>query len=167
VQQIPLPDDLPVVRDLRDVPLTGRRAIEFQDTSDLNVFTIDNKPYDHDCVDTIVPLGAIEEWTIINTSQERHVFHIHQLDFQVTAGNGAAIPFTGYQDPVDLPPATKDGVTGFVTVVIPFTNPVIVGEFVYHCHIVQHADQGMMASLLVVDPNAPPPDVVRCQPPTG
>ena len=53
----------------------------------------------------------------------------------------------------------------FVNVIIPFTNPVIVGEFVYHCHIVQHADQGMMANILVVDPAQPPPDVVRCDAP--
>jgi FtsP/CotA-like multicopper oxidase with cupredoxin domain len=164
VPQIPLPGSFPVVRDLRDVPLTGRRAIEFQDTNDPNVFTINNKVYDHSCVDTIVPLGAIEEWTVINTSEERHVFHIHQLDFQLTEVNGAPIPFTGYQDTVDLPPTTKRDGAGFVKVIIPFTNPVIVGEFVYHCHIVQHADQGMMANILVVDPRAPPPDVVRCQP---
>ncbi len=163
----PLPASFPVVRDLRDVPLTGRRTVEFQDTADPNVFFIDNKPYDHDCVDTVVPLGAVEEWTILNTAEERHVFHIHQLDFQVTAVNGVPQPFTGYQDTVDLPPATRRGGPGFVKAIIPFTNPVIVGEFVYHCHIVQHADQGMMANILVVDPRAPPPDVVRCQPPAS
>ena len=58
------------------------------------------------CVNTIVPLGSIEEWTIINTAMERHVFHIHQLDFQVTAVNGQQ-PFTGYQDTIDLPPAPR------------------------------------------------------------
>ena len=45
-------------------------------------------------------------------------------------------------------------VAGEVTVIIPFVDPVMVGEFVYHCHIVQHADQGMMANIEVV---APPP----------
>lgn len=44
-----------------------------------------------------------------------------------------------------------------VKAIIPFTNPVIVGEFVYHCHVVQHADQGMMANIRVVDPAAPGP----------
>lgn len=167
VAPIPLPASFPVVRDLRDVPLTGRRTVEFQDTDDPNVFTIDNKPYDHNCVDTIVPLGAVEEWTILNTSEERHVFHIHQLDFQVTEVNGEQQAFTGYQDTVDLPPTTKQSGPGFVKVVIPFTNPIIVGEFVYHCHIVQHADQGMMANILVVDPLSPPTNIVRCQPPSG
>jgi len=67
-------------------------------------------------------------------------------------------------DTVDLPPATRRDGSGFVKVIIPFTNPVIVGEFVSHRHIVQHADQGMMANILVVDPAKPPPKVVRCEP---
>jgi FtsP/CotA-like multicopper oxidase with cupredoxin domain len=46
-------------------------------------------------------------------------------------------------------------VPGEVKVIIPFTNPVIAGEFVYHCHIVQHADQGMMANIQVVPPGTP------------
>ena len=51
-----------------------------------------------------------------------------------------------------------------VTAIIPFDNPVIVGEFVYHCHIVQHADQGMMANIQVIDPSHPVP-VHPCEPP--
>ena len=82
------------------------------------------------------------------------MFHIHQTDFQVTEIDGAAQPFTGYQDTVSLPFAEEEGQArpGEVKVIIPFTNPVIVGEFVYHCHIVQHADQGMMANIEVVEP---------------
>jgi acyl-coenzyme A thioesterase PaaI-like protein len=62
-------------------------------------------------------------------------------------------PFTGYQDTVTLPIATKKG-PGEVKIRIPFTNPLIVGKFVYHCHIVQHADKGMMANIEVVNPYA-------------
>jgi FtsP/CotA-like multicopper oxidase with cupredoxin domain len=56
---------------------------------------------------------------------------------------------------VSLPFATRQGGPGVVKVIIPFTNPVSVGNFVYHCHIVQHADQGMMANIQLVDPAAP------------
>lgn len=45
-------------------------------------------------------------------------------------------------------------VPGEVTVIIPFTNPVMAGQSVYRCHIVQHADQGMMANIQVVSPTA-------------
>jgi suppressor of ftsI len=160
----PLPASFPVVRDLRDLPLTGQRTIEFQDTDDPDVFTIDGLVYDHGCVNTVVPLDSREEWTILNTAREEHVFHMHQLDFQVIEVNGQPQPFTGYQDTVNLPSATKKGGPGFVRAIVPFTDPVIVGEFVYHCHIVQHADQGMMANILVVDPTKPLPPFTPCAP---
>lgn len=153
VEQIPLPGSFPAVIDLRTGAITRQRQVVFADGDD--DFLINGKEYAENVVDTVVNLGDVEEWTITNTSQELHVFHIHQLDFQVTAINGEPQPFTGYQDTVTLPVATNKG-PGSVTVIIPFTDPVIVGEFVYHCHIVQHADQGMMANIMVVDPNGPP-----------
>jgi FtsP/CotA-like multicopper oxidase with cupredoxin domain len=151
-----LPSTLPTVPDLRQRRIDRRRTIVFADTANPNEFIIDGKPYNHHCVDTVVTLGEVEEWTIQNTAAEAHVFHIHQLDFQVTAINGIEQPFTGYQDTVNLLPAADDGTPSSVTAIMPFDNPVIVGEFVYHCHIVQHADQGMMANIVVVDPAEPP-----------
>ena len=78
------------------------------------------------------------------------MFHIHQLDFQVIEVNGQLSEFIGRQDLVNLP------VQGTVKILIPFTNPVIVGKFVYHCHIVSHEDNGMMAVIEVVDPKVGP-----------
>ena len=148
--EIPLPTSFPPITDLRDRRIDARRQIDFADQGD--GFTINGQMYDHNRIDTTVPLGNVEEWTIRNTSRELHVFHIHQTDFQVVEINGVAQRFTGYQDTVSLPFKTKRG-PGTVKVIIPFTNPVIVGKFVYHCHIVQHADQGMMANIEVVAPN--------------
>jgi FtsP/CotA-like multicopper oxidase with cupredoxin domain len=153
VPQLSLPTSFPPVPDLRQVPLTGQRSIVFDDADD--GFTINGQMYVDTRIDTVVNLGSVEEWTIENRSKELHVFHIHQTDFQVTEINGARIPLTGYQDTVSLPFATKKGGPGVVKVIIPFTNPVSVGNFVYHCHIVQHADQGMMANIQLVDPAAP------------
>jgi len=170
VAPIPLPTDFPVIRDLRDGPIDRRRDIVFSDTANPNEFFINGKPYNHHCVDTVVNLGDIEEWMISNTAAEAHVFHIHQIDFQVTEINGTPQPFTGYQDTVNLPPAAADGTASTVKAILPFTDPVITGEFVYHCHIVQHADQGMMANILVIDPFQPPPDYQLCDatsPPHG
>jgi suppressor of ftsI len=164
VDPIPLPGDFPVVRDLRDDRIDMRRTMTFADTDDPNVFTINGRPYDHHCIDTLVPLGNVEEWTILNTAREAHVFHIHQLDFQVTKVNGVEQPFVGYQDTVDLPPAPSDDTPSSVTAILPFTNPIIVGEFVFHCHIVQHADQGMMANILIYDPEKPIPPHHLCDP---
>ena len=45
----------------------------FRDRYNWYVFTIDNQVYDHSCVNTVVELGSIQEWTILNTAMERHV----------------------------------------------------------------------------------------------
>jgi FtsP/CotA-like multicopper oxidase with cupredoxin domain len=155
----PLPTVFPSPPDLRLVPIDTARTQTFADADDSDnpdeQFTINGKFYDHQAIDTVVTLGNTERWTLLNTSRELHVFHIHQTDFQVISVNGVPQTFTGYQDTVSLPFARKvkgQLIPGEVTVIIPFTNPVMVGKFVYHCHIVQHADQGMMANIEVVPP---------------
>ncbi|HYE36766.1 multicopper oxidase family protein [Methylocaldum sp.] len=142
--QLPTADQFPQVEDLRGQPIAQRRSFPFSEDPDTNQFYIDGKQFDPNRVDTQVKLGDVEEWTIENVSNEMHVFHIHQLDFQVTEIDGQPIPFTGRQDVVNLPVKSQ------VKVLIPFTNPVIVGKFVYHCHIVAHEDNGMMATVEVV-----------------
>ena len=52
--------------------------------------------------------GSVEEWTLINATQELHTFHIHQTDFQVTEINGVPQPFLGHQDNVNLPIRDRD-----------------------------------------------------------
>lgn len=166
--RIPIPSDFPVVRDLRGAAIAKERTMDFADTPDPNLFVINGRAYDETCVNTLVRLGDIERWTILNSATEEHVFHIHQGDFQVVSRGGIEQPFTGYQDTVNLPSARTDAATGQVSpsrtvILMPFTDPVMVGEFVYHCHIVQHADQGMMANIVVYDPAVGPPDVTLCE----
>ena len=160
---IPPPSAFPKLPDLREATINQHRTIVFADTADPDLFYINGKPYSPDCVDSVTKLGDVEEWTIQNTAQEAHVFHIHQLDFQVTEINGEPAPFIGYNDVVTLPAAASDVDPSVVKVIIPFTDPVILGEFVYHCHIIQHEDKGMMQNILVIDPNAPPPHITMCQ----
>jgi suppressor of ftsI len=93
--------------------------------------------------DIRVKLGAIEEWTIRNEADELHTFHIHQGPYQLIEINGVPQPADDHRDIVDVP------IGGEVKVIIPFTNPLIVGRFVYHCHILSHEDKGMMATIEV------------------
>ena len=130
------------VADLRR-QITNRRTIVFSESADGDTFFVDGRTFDPNRTDTRVKLGAIEEWTIRNESGELHDFHIHQTHFQVTEVNGVPQRFDGYQDIVNVP------VHGEVKVVIPFTDPVIVGRFVYHCHLLSHEDKGMMATIEV------------------
>ena len=133
------------------LPITRRRVITFSETADGDTFFIDGRQYDPGRDDITVTLGDVEEWTLRNVSGERHVFHIHQLDFLVTTVNGQAQPQDSLRDVVDLPYA-QNGVAGEVKVIVPFTDPIMVGRFVFHCHIVGHEDAGMMANLVVLAP---------------
>jgi suppressor of ftsI len=137
----------PTTPDLRNVTIAHKRRFVFQDAaSDPNAFYINGKEFDIGRVDTTVKLGDTEEWTLVNPSQELHQFHIHQVDFQVTKLNGKPVDFIGYRDNVFIP------AVGSITIVIPFTDPVILGKFVYHCHILEHEDGGMMQVVQVVKP---------------
>jgi FtsP/CotA-like multicopper oxidase with cupredoxin domain len=138
-----LPAALLPVADLRPA-VTNRRTIVFSESADGDTFFIDGRTFDVNRTDVRVRLGAVEEWTIRNEADELHSFHIHQTPFQVTEINGVRQPADGYRDIVDVP------IGGSVKVIIPFTNPVIVGRFVYHCHILSHEDKGMMATIEVV-----------------
>ena len=142
VTPIALPDKLLPVADLRGA-VTGRRTIVLSETENGDTLFIDGRTFDPGRTDTRVKLGAVEEWTIRNESGELHDFHMHQTHFQVTEVNGLPQPFDGYADIVNVP------VHGEVRVIIPFTDPVIVGRFVYHCHLLSHEDKGMMATIEV------------------
>lgn len=109
-------------------------------------YYINGRLFDPARIDTRVPLGNVEEWTIRNASDDKHAFHIHQVSFQVMEINGVPQPFTGFIDTVDVP------LRGQVTIRLPFTDPVIVGTFMYHCHVLMHEDKGMMAHIEVYDP---------------
>ncbi len=146
---LPIPEDeFPPVENLCDQPVQRSRNFVFSETENGDTFFINGKEFDPERVDTVVEIGTLERWTIQNTSQELHVFHIHLTDFQVCEVNGVEQPFVGYQDTVNLPYQGQD--PGFegpgeVVIVINFRNPIIEGKAVYHCHIGQHEDNGMMA----------------------
>ncbi len=100
--------------------------------------------------------GAVEEWRLENRTQELHEFHMHQVHFLVTAINDVPIPRDRQQlyDVFQVPywegpghPFTS------ITVKLDFRGPTV-GDFVYHCHILDHEDAGMMAIIRVLPKNA-------------
>jgi suppressor of ftsI len=139
---VTLPPVLLPVPDLRE-KVTNRRTVVFTESANGDTMFVDGKQFDMNRTDVRVKLGAVEEWTVRNESDELHSFHIHQGPFQLTAINGVAQPADDRRDIVDVP------IRGEVKVIIPFTNPTIVGRFVFHCHILAHEDKGMMATIEV------------------
>lgn len=137
----------PQAEDFRQEKVAKVRQFAFQDSdSDPNTFYINGTRFDAGKVNTTVKLGDLEEWRLYNPSQELHQFHIHQTDFQVVEINGKPVRFSGYRDNVYIP------ATGSITLRIPFRDPVMLGKFVYHCHILEHEDGGMMQAIQVVRP---------------
>jgi suppressor of ftsI len=142
-------DDPRWIDEVRSAAIARRRTFDYSRTADRQVFMINSRVVDENRVDETVRLGDTEEWTVVNADQQYHSFHIHQTAFLVTEVNGVRRNEDGLRDTFSVPPATDQG-PGVLKVVIPFTDPVIVGRFVYHCHAVDHEDKGMMGIVEVV-----------------
>ncbi|MGC5583435.1 multicopper oxidase family protein [Ornithinimicrobium sp. W1665] len=104
-------------------------------------FTIDGRSFDVDRVDQEVRLGTVEEWTIGNVGPLDHPFHLHVWPMQVMDVDGRRPPDPLWLDVVNVP------AEGSVTVRIRFAD--FGGRTVYHCHILDHEDLGMMGTILV------------------
>jgi FtsP/CotA-like multicopper oxidase with cupredoxin domain len=100
----------------------------------------------------VVHQGSTEDWTIENRSQEDHVFHIHQLHFQVLEVNGQSKNDPALRDTVIVPHWSGAGPYPSVTLRMDFRGANIVGLFVYHCHLLGHEDGGMMGAIQLLPP---------------
>ncbi len=105
-------------------------------------FRINGEVFDPGRVDVRAKLGTVEEWTLVNTTQDDHPFHIHVNDFQVMRVNGHPYAAHNLQDTAVIPRH------GSVVVRIPFRD--FTGKSVFHCHILGHEDSGMMQVVDVV-----------------
>jgi suppressor of ftsI len=137
----------------RSIPVPAvRRTVRFEE--DGNGFYIDKRSYDPTAPPLITARsGTVEEWTLVNQTDEVHTFHIHQVHFIVESIDGKAKRDRRWLDVVDLPPQRRDGgraQPSTVKVLIDFRNPVVRGTFLFHCHIVDHEDGGMMAKIRVI-----------------
>ncbi len=94
--------------------------------------------------------GDVEDWVIENRTQEAHAFHIHQIHFLVLDWFGLPVHESFLRDTVNVP--FWDGHSAqypSVRLRMDFRDPQIVGTFVYHCHILEHEDGGMMGTIRV------------------
>jgi FtsP/CotA-like multicopper oxidase with cupredoxin domain len=99
----------------------------------------------------IAQQGTVEDWVIENRSRELHAFHIHQLHFLMLAYSGRRVDETFLRDTVNVPYYDGHSLAyPSVTLRMDFRDPNTVGEFVYHCHLLEHEDKGMMGSIRVM-----------------
>jgi suppressor of ftsI len=116
-------------------------AVHF--TEDKKGFYINGRKYSpSDPPMTTVSIGAFHHWLVTNETREVHPFHIHQVHFLVYAENGVRLKRPEWMDTVNVP------VQGNVDLVMDFTDPIIRGISLFHCHLLSHEDKGMMAKIL-------------------
>lgn len=127
--------------DLRRAHVARKRVVIFSENAAGTVFFIDGQAYDPAKINFRAKLSTVEQWTIVNHTEETHPFHMHTYPMQLVAVNGVPAAFDGYQDEIVLPPH------GYVVMRVRFTG--FTGETVFHCHILAHEDAGMMANILV------------------
>ncbi len=103
----------------------------------------------------VVKQGDVEDWIIENRSSELHAFHIHQIHFELIDWSGVPVNEPFLRDTVNVP--YFNGRTlqyPSVHLRMDFRDPSTVGTFVYHCHLLEHEDGGMMG-LVRVEPANP------------
>jgi FtsP/CotA-like multicopper oxidase with cupredoxin domain len=103
-------------------------------------FLINGRTFDHRRVDTRVELGTIEDWEIVNATTMDHPFHLHTNPFQVVDAGGQAEP--AWKDVVQVPAGQRRRIR------VRFAD--YAGKSVYHCHILDHEDLGMMGVIETV-----------------
>jgi FtsP/CotA-like multicopper oxidase with cupredoxin domain len=112
-------------------------------TEDKHGFYINGKRYGpNDAPMTTAHIGHYYHWRIVNNTHEVHPFHIHQVHFLFYATNDQAATEFAWLDTVNVP------VQGSVDLIMDFTDPIIRGFSVFHCHLLNHEDKGMMAKIL-------------------
>jgi L-ascorbate oxidase len=163
--------------DVKDSEVTGKQDLVFN--IDLNVkpiqFQVNGKPFDPNRIDRVLMLGGVDEWTL-RSDFVSHPFHIHVNPFQVVkildpngkdvSGPDAVDDYGGTVDPQyrGLKGVWKDTLwtknamtpsadKGKYTLVVRTRYQRYIGDYVLHCHILDHEDQGMMQIVRVALPD--------------
>jgi len=165
--------------DVKDGEVTGKQELVFN--IDVNVkpaqFQVNGKPFDASRIDRVLMLGGVDEWTL-KSDFVSHPFHIHVNPFQVVRildpnGKDVSAPDAvdnagGSVDPQyralkgvwkdtlwvkNIAPPGKPPGPGQYTVVVRTRYQRYIGDYVLHCHILDHEDQGMMQIVRVALPD--------------
>ena len=111
---------------------------------DLHDFSINGRVYDPSRTDFDIARGTTERWVISGGAGGEHPFHVHGVRFRVTdeAGGMVRPENSGWKDTVL--------VAGQTEIVVRFDQPAPPDyPFMYHCHILEHEDAGMMGQFTV------------------
>lgn len=130
-----------------DVVRTRTFTLSHASGGGMNMHLINGLTFSMHRIDFEVPLNGLEQWRITNATSDFHPMHSHGILFQVLSRNGSstlAPNDKGWKDTVLINPYEQ------VVVLIKFTQ--YKGIYMFHCHNLEHEDDGMMLNFKVVDP---------------
>jgi blue copper oxidase len=127
--------------------VTNSRTIAINDQGAGTPFTFDSKSFDMSVINQRVKLGATEAWTITNDQIFGHAFHIHDVQFKIISRSSGPIPAheNGWKDTFSI--QRNEKVT-FLAKFADFSSST--WAYMYHCHMANHEDGGLMGQFLVV-----------------
>ena len=129
---------------LRPIPVLDTSRVTAHHVIVLSQGLIDGKTMDMRRVDTHSRLGATEIWQIENVVTMDHPFHLHGFQFQILDRDGVPEPYRSWKDVVNV---RRHQRVRFIVRLDDFP-----GRWMYHCHILDHEDHGMMGILDVEPP---------------
>ncbi|MDX1675153.1 MAG: multicopper oxidase family protein [Longimicrobiales bacterium] len=121
---------------LRPVPPLDTLAADTTRVFALTQGFINGKTMDMGRVDETAELGSTEIWQVENLVGMDHPFHLHGFRFQVLDVNGEPVAYRRWEDTVNVPKH------GWVRLIVRFDD--YPGKWMFHCHILDHEDAGMM-----------------------
>jgi blue copper oxidase len=109
---------------------------------------INGQSMDMSRIDAVARLGSTEIWEVVNIDGQPHNFHIHDVQFRVQTVDGAPPPpeLSGWKDTIYTPPKRVFRLALRFT---DYADPQT--PYMFHCHLLQHEDLGMMGQFLVLD----------------
>lgn len=137
----PLPSSLGSVATLDVSRAALTRRLVFTEKMMQSKFFINAKLFDPNRVDFTGKVDSLEVWEIENKADMDHPFHLHTFPFQVLSRNGRPEDYRAWKDVVNLKK------NDLVRIAVPLSD--FTGKTVYHCHIAEHEDRGMMGLLEV------------------
>lgn len=138
---VELPERLAEVERLDEKTAVATRRVVWGGALDPLRFHVNGRPFDPRRIDFEAGLGTLEIWEVENPMRMDHPFHLHIHAFQVLDRNGVPEPFRAWRDTVNVRPGEK------VRIAVPFRS--FPGVTMFHCHVAEHEDRGMMAHLAV------------------
>ena len=130
-------------------PAVGLDDVVARRTFQLDGREINGQQMEMSRIDTVVGTGTTELWTVQNTHNQPHNFHVHGVAFQIVPGGATCTdPELGWKDTVLL--AAGESVQLAIRFP-PYEDPLT--PYMYHCHLMWHEDEGMMAQFTVVSPD--------------